>query len=219
MPDNYKTKNMILRKKLVIAVCALGMVGSFTACKDTAKMEAEKEAAQEEMAIEAAETEQEMKMEARKTELENNSIAAVASGNAELSTLVSALKAADLVDMMASEGEYTVFAPSNNAFEKLPKKLSISELAKEENKELLTSILQYHVVKGEITSDKLVKAIEGGGGEYAFQTVGGKELTATMKGEKLILKDEKNNKVEVILGNVAAANGIVHVIDEVLIIK
>ena len=97
--------------------------------------------------------------------------------------------------------------------------MSVAELAKEENKALLTSILQYHVVKGEITSDQLVKAIEGGGGEYSFQTVGGKELTATMKGEKLMLKDEKNNKAEIVLGNVKAANGIVHVISDVLIIK
>ncbi|MDC0008277.1 fasciclin domain-containing protein, partial [bacterium] len=113
----------------------------------------------------------------------------------------------------------TVFAPTNNAFEKLPSKLAIAELAKEENKELLTSILQYHVVPGEITSDKLVAAIEGGGGKYTFETVNGKAITASLKGDKLILKDEKNNKAEVLLGNVKASNGIVHVISEVMMFK
>ena len=107
---------MILRKRLVLAACVIGMASSFTGCKDNAKAEAkaetEKAAAQEQMAMEEAKVAEDAKMEARKTELKNNSIAAIASKNAELSTLVSALKAADLVDMMASEGDYTVFAPS-----------------------------------------------------------------------------------------------------------
>ena len=212
---------MDFNKKLLL----LGFIGGtllFTACNDDKKIQAEKAKMEEKAAADKAAVEAEaakMKEAARKKEMRSTSIAAIASENAELSTLVSALKAADLVEMMSSEGSYTVFAPTNNAFEKLPSKLSIAELAKEENKALLTSILQYHVVEGVINSEKLVAAIEDGGGKYTIKTVNGKEIIASLKGDKLILKDEKNNKAEVLLGNVKASNGIVHVISEVLMMK
>ncbi len=202
-------------KILFLTACAVLAMAS---CKDQAKLDADKKAAEDKIAMEEAQAEK-TREEAKKKEMMATSIAAVAGKNAELSTLVSAVKAAGLDKMLSEPGSYTVFAPTNNAFEKLPKNLSIAELAKPENKELLTNILKYHVVKGEITSDKLVKAIDGAKGTYKFNTVGGKELEASLKGDQIILKDEKGNKTQVVLGNVKASNGIVHVINDVLIAK
>lgn len=208
-----KIKNLLF---VGLAILAL------SSCKDQAKIDADKKAMDEKVAMEEANVQAEemkMKEEAKQKEMMATSIAAVASNNPELSTLVSAVKAADLNKMLSEPGSYTVFAPSNNAFEKLPKKMSIAELGKPENKELLTQVLQYHVVSGIITSDKLVEAIKGANGKYTFTTVGGKDVTASLKGEKIVLEDEKGNKTEVVLGNVKASNGVVHVINDVLIMK
>jgi uncharacterized surface protein with fasciclin (FAS1) repeats len=208
-----KIKNLLF---VGIAILAL------SSCKDQAKIDADKKAMDEKVAMEEANVqavEMKMKEEAKQKEMMATSIAAVASNNPELSTLVSAVKAADLDKMLSEPGSYTVFAPSNNAFEKLPKKMSIAELGKPENRELLTQILQYHVVSGVITSDKLVAAIKGANGKYTFTTVGGKDITASLTGDKIILQDEKGNKTEVVLGNVKASNGVVHVINNVLLIK
>ncbi len=202
-------------KILFLTLCTVLAMAS---CKDQAKLDADKKAAEDKIAMQEAQAEK-TKEEAKKKEMMATSIAAVAGKNAELSTLVSAVKAAGLDKMLSEPGSYTVFAPTNNAFEKLPKNLSIAELAKPENKELLTNILKYHVVAGEITSDQLVKAINGAKGKYKFKTVSGKELEASLKGDQIILKDEKGNKTQVVLGNVEASNGIVHVINDVLIAK
>lgn len=202
-------------KILFFTLCAVLAMAS---CKDQAKLDADKKAAEDKIAMEEAQAEK-TKEEAKKKEMMATSIAAVAGKSAELSTFVSAIKAAGLDKMLSEPGSYTVFAPTNNAFEKLPKNLSIAELAKPENKELLTNILKYHVVAGEITSDKLVKAIDGAKGKYKFNTVGGKELEASLKGDQIILKDEKGNKTQVVRGNVKASNGIIHVINDVLIAK
>lgn len=211
-----KTRNIKNFALMTFAVLA------FASCNDQKKKDADKKAMEEKVAMEEAEMKAEetrMQEEAKKKEMMATSIAAVASKNEELSTLVSALKAADLDQMLSESGSYTVFAPSNNAFEKLPKKMSIAELGKPENKEMLTQVLQYHVVSGVITSDKLVEAINGANGKYTFTTVGGKELTASLKGDKINLKDEKGNRTEIVLGNVEASNGLVHVINDVLIMK
>lgn len=211
-----KTRNIKNFALMTFAVLA------FASCNDQKKKDADKKAMEEKVAMEEAEMkakETRMQEEAKKKEMMATSIAAVASKNEELSTLVSALKAADLDQMLSEPGSYTVFAPSNNAFEKLPKKMSIAELGKPENKEMLTQVLQYHVVSGVITSNKLVEAINGANGKYTFTTVGGKDLTASLKGDKINLKDEKGNRTEIVLGNVEASNGVVHVINDVLIMK
>ena len=211
-----KTRNIKNFALMTFAVLA------FASCNEQKKKDADKKAMEEKVAMEEAEMKAEetrMQEEAKKKEMMATSIAAVASKNEELSTLVSALKAADLDQMLSEPGSYTVFAPSNNAFENLPKKMSIAELGKPENKEMLTQVLQYHVVSGVITSDKLVEAINGANGKYTFTTVGGKELTASLKGDKINLKDEKGNRTEIVLGNVEASNGVVHVINDVLIMK
>lgn len=216
---NKYSKQIIMKlrntKILFLTACTLLVMAS---CKDQAKLDADTKAAEDKIAMEEAEAEK-VKEEAKEKEMMATSIAAVAGKNAELSTLVSALKAAGLDKMLSEPGNYTVFAPTNNAFEKLPKGLSVAELAKPENKETLTNILKYHVVAGKITSDKLVEAINGANGKYTFKTVGGKELEASLKKEQIIIKDEKGNKTQVMLGNVAASNGVVHVINDVLIAK
>ena len=212
----------MIRKNFRILALLAFVIIALASCKDQAKIDAEKQAMDDKIAMEKADMEAEAAMvreEAKKKEMMETSIAAVAGKNAELSTLLSAVKAAELDKMLSEPGSYTVFAPTNNAFQKLPKNLSIAELAKPENKELLTNILQYHVVSGEITSDKLVEAIKGANGKYTFNTVTGNELTASLKGDQIIIKDEKGNKSQVVLGNVKASNGIVHVIDGVLMTK
>lgn len=208
---------MKLKNTKILFLTGLALL-AMASCKDQAKMDADKKAAEDKIAMEEAQVAK-TKEEAKAKEMMATSIAAVASKNAELSTLVSAIKAAGLDKMLSEPGSYTVFASTNNAFEKLPKSLSIAELAKPENKELLTNILKYHVVAGVISSDKLVQAINGAKGKYDFKTVGGKDLEASLKGEQIIIKDEKGNKTQVVLGNVKASNGIIHVINDVLIAK
>lgn len=211
---------MKLYRKLPIVLLLAGAF-AFTACGDDkkkeeqVKLETQKKADEEKAKIAMKAEEDKKKMEA---EAMANSIAAKAMGNENLSTLVTAVKAADLAPMLSEPGSYTVFAPTNNAFGKLPKG-TVENLVKPENKEILTGILQYHVVKGTIDADKLSSAIKAGNGKYIFKTVKGSELTAMMDGEQIVIQDSRGKKAQVVLGNVEASNGIVHVIDNVLMEK
>ena len=199
--------------------CMLFLV--LTACND-GKKEAEK------MKMEAEKVEmeatQKKDMEMKKMEEEKRvmametSIAGKAMSNDDLSTLVAALKAADLTTMLSEPGNYTVFAPSNQAFSKLPEG-TVDNLLKPENKEGLQNVLKYHVVSGKITSDKLMEAIKGGKGKYTFKTVGGEELTAMMDGDQFMIQDSRGKKSQVVQGNVDASNGIVYIINDVLMAK
>lgn len=216
-----KSKVMILKNTKILFVTALAFI-SLTSCKDQAKLDAEKKAMEEKIIMDEAKVEADAlkaKEEALSKKMTETSIAAIAGNTPELSTLVSAINAAGINELLSKPGSFTVFAPSNKAFEKLPKNLTIAELAKPENKAVLVNVLKYHVIGGEITSDKLVKAIEGAKGKYTFTTVTGNEVTASLKGEQIILKDEKGNKTQVALGNIKASNGIIHVINDVLIAK
>ncbi len=130
-------------------------------------------------------------------------------------TLVAAVKAAGLVDTLKSKGPFTVFAPTNAAFDKLPEG-TVGTLVKPENKATLTKILTYHVVAGNYDSKKIMKAIKKGNGKAMFKTVAGGTLTATMKGNNLILTDEKGGTSTVTIANVKQSNGVIHVIDTVL---
>jgi uncharacterized surface protein with fasciclin (FAS1) repeats len=209
-------------KKLSIAMALILMsTVALTSCKDEEK-EAEKMRLEtERVEMENAEREQ-MEMKAQEDAMNNeareNSIAGKAMMNNDLSTLVTALKSADLATMLSEPGNYTVFAPSNHAFAKLPQ-AKLDGLMKPENKEMLTNVLQYHVVSGKITADQLAAAIKGANGSYKFKTVTGDELTASMKGDQFIITDATGKKAQVILGNQEASNGIVHVIDAVLMAK
>ena len=131
-------------------------------------------------------------------------------------TLVAAVKAAGLVDTLASAGPFTVFAPTNAAFEKLPAG-TVETLVKPENKAMLTRILTYHVVAGNADSKSIAKAIKAGGGKAEFKTVAGGTLTAMMVGKDLVLTDEKGGRSTVTIADVRQSNGVIHVIDTVVL--
>lgn len=130
-------------------------------------------------------------------------------------TLVAAVKAADLVTTLSGKGPFTVFAPTNAAFEKLPKG-TVETLLKPENKAMLQGILTYHVVSGKMNAKDIAKAIKDGGGKATLTTVQGSKLTAWMQGSKLALTDEKGNKSWVTIADVNQSNGVIHVVDTVL---
>ncbi len=131
-------------------------------------------------------------------------------------TLVAAVKAAGLVETLMGKGPFTVFAPTNAAFDKLPMG-TVDTLLKPENKAMLTKILTYHVVAGKMDSKKLMSAIKKGGGSATLNTVSGGKLTATvMNGKMIMLRDEKGGMSTVTIANVMQSNGVIHVVDTVL---
>ncbi|MFT5713928.1 MAG: putative surface protein with fasciclin (FAS1) repeats [Flavobacterium sp.] len=133
-------------------------------------------------------------------------------------TLVAAVKAADLVETLQGKGPFTVFAPTNAAFEKLPMG-TVETLLKPENKKMLQTILTYHVVAGKINSVDIAKAIKMGSGKAVLKTVSGGTLTAWMKDGKLYVTDEKGGASQVTIADVNQSNGVIHVIDAVLLPK
>ncbi|WP_420313862.1 fasciclin domain-containing protein [Bryobacter aggregatus] len=141
-----------------------------------------------------------------------------ASKSADHTTLVAAIKAAGLVDTLQGAGPFTVFAPTNAAFDKLPAG-TVESLLKPENKGTLTSILTYHVVAGKMNSAEIARAIRKGHGKASLKTLSGGTLTATMSGDKLMLTDEKGGRAMVTIANVMQSNGVIHVIDAVLLPK
>ena len=130
-------------------------------------------------------------------------------------TLVAAVKAADLVDTLSGPGPFTVFAPTNEAFDKIPK-ATLETVMKPENKATLTKILTYHVVAGKMTAADLTKAIKDGEGKAVLKTVEGENLTATAKGGKIELVDAKGGISTVTIADVLQSNGVIHVVDAVL---
>ena len=130
-------------------------------------------------------------------------------------TLVAAVKAAGLVETLKGAGPFTVFAPTNAAFDKLPAG-TVDMLVKPENKAMLTKILTYHVVAGKMNSKAIAAAIKAGGGKAELTTVEGGKLWAWMEGKKLVLKDEKGGTSTVTIADVNQKNGVIHVIDTVL---
>ena len=131
-------------------------------------------------------------------------------------TLVAAVKAAGLVDTLQSPGPFTVFAPTNEAFGKLPAG-TVDTLLKPENKKTLTNVLTYHVVPGRLTAKDLMGKIEAGNGKAMLKTVEGAELTFQMKDGKLWVIDAKGDTAQVTIRNVMQSNGVIHVIDTVLL--
>ncbi len=133
-------------------------------------------------------------------------------------TLVAAVKAAGLVETLSGTGPFTVFAPTNAAFDKLPAG-TVETLLKEENKAMLTGILTYHVVAGKMDGKSIAAAIKAGGGKAELTTVAGGKLSAWMKGDKLYIKDEKGGSAQVTIKDVYQSNGVIHVVDTVLMPK
>lgn len=142
----------------------------------------------------------------------------IAVGSKDHSTLVAAVKAAGLVETLQSAGPFTVFAPTNAAFAKLPAG-TVETLLKAENKATLAKILTYHVVAGNLDAAAVVAAIKAGNGKAVVKTVSGGSLTASLKDGKVILTDEKGGVATVIATDIKAGNGVVHVIDTVVLPK
>src|SRR5208283_1576364 len=131
-------------------------------------------------------------------------------------TLVAAVKAAGLVDTLEGAGPFTVFAPTNEAFAKLPAG-TVDTLLKPENKDTLTKVLTYHVVAGKMSSKDLVKAIKAGMGTATLKAVSGGALKATLSGKSIVLTDEKGGTSTVTIADVNQSNGVIHVVDSVLL--
>lgn len=133
-------------------------------------------------------------------------------------TLVAAVKAAGLVETLQGKGPFTVFAPTNAAFDMLPKG-TVETLLKPENKAMLTGILTYHVVAGKLDSKEIAKKIKEGNGKAEFTTVAGGKLWASMDGKMLKIWDEKGGSATVTIADVYQSNGVIHVIDHVVMPK
>lgn len=130
-------------------------------------------------------------------------------------TLVAAVKAAGLVQTLESPGPFTVFAPTNAAFSKLPQG-TVATLLKPENKATLTAVLTYHVVPGRLTAADLEADVRKGHGKAMLKTVQGSDLTVTQKGHSLYLTDDKGSKARITIANVMQSNGVIHVINTVM---
>ncbi|MEA3427397.1 MAG: fasciclin domain-containing protein [Bacteroidota bacterium] len=142
----------------------------------------------------------------------------IAVGSKDHSTLVAAVKAADLVSTLQSAGPFTVFAPTNEAFAKLPAG-TVDNLLKAENKASLAKVLTYHVVAGKLDAAAVVKAITDGKGKAVVKTVSGGSLTASLKDGNVILTDENGATATVVATDLKADNGVIHVIDSVVLPK
>ena len=192
-----KSKNLFIAFVMTVAISA-------TACAKDKKTDPvkEKEEVKTEKTTEAAVVDQ-------------PNIVEVAAGNENFSTLVTAVKAAGLVETLSGAGPFTVFAPTNDAFGKLPEG-TISSLLKPESKDALTGILTYHVVAGKFNAADVVKAIQDNNGSFTIPTVQGGSLTAKLDGDSVVLTDTKGNTSKVIIADVAASNGVIHAIDTVV---
>lgn len=142
----------------------------------------------------------------------------VAVGNEDFSTLVTAVKAADLVSALQGDGPFTVFAPTNSAFGKIDSN-TLSSLLESKNQEALANILTYHVVAGKLTANDVVAALKKGNGKVELKALNGEVLTVMQKDEKIWLKDAKGNYSEIVATDVMASNGVIHVIDTVVMPK
>ncbi len=196
---------------LLNAILCLMLV-AFTACKN--------DKSQEESETETETTEMESSQEEMTEEPEETqaTIAALAMETESLSTLVAALKAGELAGMFAEPGNYTVFAPTNDAFGALPEG-TVDNLLKPENKETLQNVLKYHVVASEVMAADLLEQIKANDNAYTFTTVAGEDITAMVVDGKVMLKDGAGNTAEVVQTDIDASNGVVHVIDAVVMAK
>ena len=148
----------------------------------------------------------------------NKNIIENAVNSKDHTTLVAAVKAAGLVETLQGKGPFTVFAPTNAAFDKLPKG-TVETLLKPENKAMLQGVLTYHVVAGKWSAADIAAAIKKGGGKYEAATVQGGKLWFMMNGKDLWIQDEKGGKAKVTIADVNQSNGVIHVVDTVLMHK
>ena len=187
-----------------LSILALSTV-LFFACEEKKKEVAEP-AVEEVIEVEAVE------------EVVMPNIVAVASGNENFSTLVAAVGAANLVETLSGDGPFTVFAPTNSAFAKLPAG-TVETLLKPENKEQLTSILTYHVVSGNFQAAAVIDAINTNNGKFTVATVQGGEIELSLVDGNVMLKDANGGMSTVVIADVNASNGVIHAIDSVVMPK
>ena len=145
----------------------------------------------------------------------SQTIVEAAVSNKDFSTLVTALKAADLVGALSGEGPFTVFAPNNAAFSKIDSE-TLGSLLKPENVKALTNILTYHVVSGKLMASDVASALKSGYGKVELTALNGQTITARSKGGKIYLEDSQGNMSEIIATDVAGSNGVIHVISSVV---
>lgn len=150
--------------------------------------------------------------------VETPTIVGVASGNENFSTLVTAVTAAGLAETLGGEGPFTVFAPTNDAFAKLPAG-TVDGLLKPESKDKLASVLTYHVVSGKFDAATVVEAINTNNGKYTVTTVQGGSLDLSLKDGNVLLTDANGGTAMVVIADVAASNGVIHAIDTVVMPK
>lgn len=190
--------------KLIKSLSILSLVGMFAAsCGEAKKEEVAEEVVVVEEAVEVIET---------------PNIVGVASGNSDFSTLVTAVGAAGLVETLSGEGPFTVFAPTNAAFEKLPAG-TVETLLKPESKDKLTAVLTYHVVAGKFEAAQVIEAINANNGKFEVATVQGGKITLSLVDGKVVLTDANGGKSTVVIADVAASNGVIHAIDTVVMPK
>ena len=149
---------------------------------------------------------------------ESKNIVENAANSKDHTTLVAAVKAADLAETLSGKGPFTVFAPTNAAFEKLPDG-TVDTLLKPENKKKLTNILTYHVVPAKATASAITKMVKDDGGAHEVKTVSGDMLTIKTAGDKVTITDESGQTATVTIADVMQSNGVIHVIDTVLLPK
>jgi uncharacterized surface protein with fasciclin (FAS1) repeats len=201
--------------KLIKIVMSLAVVGMLlTSCNDSKKKEEAAKAEAEKMEMEAA-AKAEEEMAKAQAEYDANTIVAIAASNESFSTLVTAVTAAELVETLKGEGPFTVFAPTNDAFAKVPA-ATLNDLLKPENKAALANLLTYHVVAGEFKAADVVKAINDNNGKYNVTTVQGENIILSLDGDKVMVTDAKGGKATVVIADVDASNGVIHAIDTVV---
>ena len=192
--------------KLLKTTLALAIIGSLStvSAQETTQMNPE------------AQDVAEISVDSEVMKSDAQTIVGVAASNEAFSTLVAAVKAAGLVETLNSDGPFTVFAPTNDAFGKLPAG-TVETLLKPENKGTLTAILTYHVVGAEFMAKDVVKAIQDSNNAFKVKTVQGGTLTLSLEGSSVIITDAKGNKSTITATDVDASNGVIHVIDTVVL--
>jgi uncharacterized surface protein with fasciclin (FAS1) repeats len=202
--NNLNTK--IVNMKLVKTITAFALLGVIaTSCGEKKTAESTEMTDSTEVAMDTV-------------VVETPNIVGVAAGNADFSTLVTAVTAAGLVETLSSEGPFTVFAPNNAAFAKLPEG-ALDGLLKPENVDKLKAVLTYHVVSGKFDAAAVIDAINKNNGKYSVTTVQGGTIVLSLKDGKVMLTDANGGTSTVILADVAASNGVIHAIDTVVMPK
>ena len=150
-----------------------------------------------------------------KSLIAQGTIVAIAIGNKNFSTLVTALKSADLVGALQGKGPFTVFAPTNDAFAKIDSK-TLNSLLEEKNQKVLSNILTYHVISGKLDSSHVIAALNKGNGSVELEALNGQVITVMNKDRKIWLKDSKGNYSEISATDIIGSNGVIHVINTVV---